>query len=114
MQSCAIGQRDLKRLRDRRKASPATTCKTYTAKCYPSPRLFPVSNVLGTTPLQDKKLHGFLKLLDENIRRLRFYEGQDYDQVKYIGSIVWSLLGNWSILSGALEEDLVQTMINRL
>lgn len=73
-----------------------------------------VSYVLSTTQLQDERLHDFMKVLAENIRRLRYYESGDYDQVKYIGNFVWSLLANWSLISGQRNDDIVQSMIARI
>lgn len=72
------------------------------------------SYVLSSLPIQDERVHTFLKLLTENIRRLRRYEDDRYDQVKYLGNFIWSILARWSIVEGQLQEDAMQSVIDRL
>lgn len=72
------------------------------------------SHVLSSLPIQDERAHTFLKLLTENILRLRRYEDDRYHRVKYLGHFIWPILARWSIVEGQPQEDAMQSVIDRL
>lgn len=72
------------------------------------------SYALGSLPIQDERVHTFLKLLTENIRRLKRYDDDRYDRVKYVGNFIWSILARWSFVDGQRQDDALQSVIDRL
>lgn len=73
-----------------------------------------VAYVLNNVPIQDPKVHRSLKLLHENIFRLKNSSVYSHDQVKYVGNFLWGILARWSFVDGQRQDDYIQNIINSL
>jgi len=73
-----------------------------------------VTYVLSSLPIHDEKIHVFLKDVNESIRTLKHYDTIDYDRVKYIGHFLWRIFARWDLYAGQMQDDPLQTVINRL
>lgn len=73
-----------------------------------------IAYVLNNANISDPQIHRFFKTLKENIYRLNHSTVYTYDQVKYVGQFLWSVLARWSFIDGQLEDDIIQTTIDRL
>ena len=73
-----------------------------------------VAYVLNNVSIQEPRLHASLKLLHENIHRLKNSSEYSYDQVKYVGQFLWGILARWSFICGQQEDDYIEKLIATL
>lgn len=70
-----------------------------------------VTYVLNNVPVHDEKVYRSLKLLNENIHRLKNSTVYSYDPVKYVGDFLWGILARWSFFDGQRQDDFVEQTI---
>ena len=73
-----------------------------------------VTYVLNNVPIQDEKVHRSMKLLNENIHRLKNSSVYSSDPVKYVGNFLWGILARWSFVDGQRQDDFIEEMIKKL
>lgn len=73
-----------------------------------------VASVVAKVEFNDLEPLAFFKRLMHHVQRLRNASVYSYDQVKYLGNLVWEVMALWSIIDGQRKEDIVDTMICRI
>jgi hypothetical protein len=73
-----------------------------------------VTYVLNNVPLQDEQVHRSLKLLNEQVHRLRNSSVYSADPVKYVGNFLWGILARWSFIEGQRNDDFIEELIKKL
>lgn len=73
-----------------------------------------VSYILNNLVIQEDAVHGLLKRLNEQLFRLRHDSKHTDDSVKYICQFLWSVLANWSFVTGYTSDDPIEQRINTL
>ena len=73
-----------------------------------------VTYVLNNVPIKDAQVHRSLKLLNENIFRLKNSSVYSDDQVKYVGNFLWGILARWSFIDGQRQDDFIEEMIKKV
>lgn len=73
-----------------------------------------VSYALNNLNIADEEVHAYFKRLSQHIYRLKSSTVFTDDQVKYLGSFLWEILAQWSLIHGQRKSDIVQDIIERL
>lgn len=73
-----------------------------------------VSYTLNNVMIQDDDVHRLLKTLNEQIFRLRHDAKFSGDSVKYVCQFLWSVLANWSFVTGYTADDPIKKRIDEL
>lgn len=73
-----------------------------------------VAYVLNNVAVHEDQVHRSLKLLNENIHRLRNSSVYSSDPVKHVGNFLWGILSRWSFVDGQRHDDFIEKMIKRL
>jgi hypothetical protein len=73
-----------------------------------------VSYTLNTMVIQDDDVHGLLKRLHEQIFRLRHDATFTGDSAKYLSQFLWSVLANWSFVTGYTDDDPIKRRMEEL
>ena len=69
---------------------------------------------LNNIKIDDQEVFKFFKRLSKNIFLLKNSKVYSYDQTKYLGNFLYCILAQWSIISGQLQEDIYQKMIDKI
>lgn len=70
--------------------------------------------LLNNIPVSSKKAYVFFKALSENLYRLKNDTNFTDNQTKYLGSMLWGLLGNYSMVSGYSKQDFFEQIMSEL
>lgn len=70
--------------------------------------------VINNISLINEDLYNFISSLNENLYRLENDNDYKYDQVKYLGTILWGYLANYSTITGYYQYDKFMNMVSKL
>ena len=73
-----------------------------------------VAYILNNVPIHDESVHRSMKLLKENIHRLRHSTVYSSDPAKNVGNFLWGILARWSFIDGQRQDDFVELTIAKI
>ena len=73
-----------------------------------------ITYVLNNIEIRNQKVHSVFKQFNEHIYRLKNSSVYSEEQVKHLGSFLFSIHARWSFIEGQLEADAIQEMIDNL
>jgi len=73
-----------------------------------------IAYVLNNTNIQDARVYRSFKILKENIYRFNHSPFYTSEQVKLVGRFLWGVLARWDFFDGQHEDDIIQTIIDKI